>query len=683
MASKKAKTKQIGVTAEMLYDIQLISEVSLSPDGTKILYRLSRVDKNTEKKFSNLWIAPTNGNAPYQITQGDHMDSGATWSPSGKKIAFFSNRKDPKQSEIHVMTLGRGEAQCISQLKGHAMGIQWAPNGKSLYFSFKGLNEQQLTATKDEKAKKLGTVYRHYKGLSYKFDGAGWLNGEKWQIANIKLANSKFSILDTTNLNAAAAGNYITDVVDAMNPKISPDGKWIAYTSNRLEDPDRSKGLDQLWLYEIESGISHFVPSTIAYKHSFSFSPDGKQLAFLSNREAGQWWMNTDIFVLDLSDHSMRRISKDLEHDCSGITLNDMGGTPEVSPPVWTPDAQHLFYMAGKHGSNTIHKINVASGVSEALFTEKGSAGSISVDKKQQKLAFLHSQMDDIGQIKFISLDSGSIKTLSKNNQKLFAKTTLGVVEEVWFKGEDGNDLQGWIVKPPNFDPKKKYPSILEIHGGPLMQYGESFMHEFQYLAAKGYVVFFCNPRGGRGYGEEHAKAIWNNWGTADYADLMSFTDLIEKKDYIDTERMGVTGGSYGGYMTNWIIGNTQRFKAAVTQRCVSNLVSMWGSSDGNTVFQQVFGNQPPYENLENFWRMSPIRLAANFKTPTLVIHSEHDFRCCLEQGEQMYVALRSQGIPSELVIFPNEPHGLSRNGRTDRRIARLDFISGWFDKYL
>ena len=208
-------------------------------------------------------------------------------------------------------------------------------------------------------------------------------------------------------------------------------------------------------------------------------------------------------------------------------------------------------------------------------------------------------------------------------------------------------------------------------------------MYEFLYLAAQGYVVHFSNPRGSQCYGEEHAKAILNNWGTVDYTDLMAWTNHVAGKPFIDRSRMGVIGGSYGGYMTCWIVGHTNRFKAAVTDRCVSNLISMWGSSDVNWTVQEEFGRKPPWENLENFWDQSPMKYVGNVKTPTLVIHSEQDFRCDLEQGEQFFVALKRLGVNTELVVFPEESHDLSREGRTDRRVERLKRISSWFDRYL
>jgi dipeptidyl aminopeptidase/acylaminoacyl peptidase len=309
--------------------------------------------------------------------------------------------------------------------------------------------------------------------------------------------------------------------------------------------------------------------------------------------------------------------------------------------------------------------------------------GSFSFDKEQRLLVYFIGSLSDPAQIRVSHQAGEEPRQLTQLNQGFLGEIDLGQIESVWIKGPDDNDLQGWILKPPGFDPSRKYPSILEIHGGPLTQYGNFFMHEFYYLAAQGYVVHFCNPRGGRGYGEAHAGAIWGAWGVTDYTDLMAWADYVAGLPYIDAENMGVTGGSYGGYMTVWIIGHTRRFKAAVTQRCVSNMVSMWGSSDFNWIFQQVLEAGAPFENLQKFWDHSPLKYIGNARTPTLVIHSEGDLRCPIEQGEQVFVALQRLGVDSEMVRFPGEFHGLSRTGRTDRRIVRLNHILRWFDKYL
>jgi dipeptidyl aminopeptidase/acylaminoacyl peptidase len=352
-------------------------------------------------------------------------------------------------------------------------------------------------------------------------------------------------------------------------------------------------------------------------------------------------------------------------------------------PPTWSNDSQRLYFTDSYHGSSVLHSIAIDGQGLQNLTREGEVTGSFTFDKTQSRLAYFNGNLHDPGQIYASDLSKRNDRCLTRVNRAWLDRIDLGNVEEIWFKGADGNDLQGWILTPPGFDPLKKYPSILEIHGGPLVQYGFFFMHEFYYLAAQGFVVYFCNPRGGRGYGEEHAKAIHASWGDADYRDLMAWADVVANLPYIDDTRMGVTGGSYGGYMTAWIIGHTQRFKAAVTQRCVSNFVSMWGSSDYNWTFQNELNKKPPFEALDFYWDRSPMKYIGNARTPTLVIHNENDHRCPIEQGEQVFVALRRLGVDSEFVRFPEEFHGLSRTGRTDRRIVRLQAISGWFDKYL
>ncbi len=258
----------------------------------------------------------------------------------------------------------------------------------------------------------------------------------------------------------------------------------------------------------------------------------------------------------------------------------------------------------------------------------------------------------------------------------------IGKPEEIIIKGHDGYPIHAWILKPPGFSTNRKYPSILEVHGGPRVQYGNTFFHEMQLLAAKGYVVYYGNPRGGQGYGRKHAEVIENAWGGYDYDDCMSIAKHMTGMKYINKNRMGVTGGSYGGYMTNWIVTQTDFFKAAVTQRSVVNFISFYGSSDiGFDFDREIKGS--PWNNTDSWWEMSPIRHVANVKTPLLIIHSEQDLRCPIEQAEQLFISLKKLRRKVEFVRFPGEPHGLSRCGRPDRRLARLGWIIKWFDKYL
>ncbi len=267
-------------------------------------------------------------------------------------------------------------------------------------------------------------------------------------------------------------------------------------------------------------------------------------------------------------------------------------------------------------------------------------------------------------------------------NQELLGELALSEPEDFEFKGAGGTEVQGWLLKPSSFDRKKKYPLILEIHGGPHGQYGHAFFHEFQLLAAQGYVVLYTNPRGSQGFGEGFTREILNDWGNLDYQDIMAGVDAVLKQGFINEKRMGVCGGSYGGYMTNWVVGHTNRFRAAITMRSVTNLYSMAGTSDIGYEDHRKFGAHP-WEDPERFWKMSPLSYVKNIKTPLLIIHSEDDRRCPIEQAEQLYLFLKAQKREVEFLRFPEETHELSRSGRPDRRVIRLEHIIRWFEKYL
>ena len=659
------------ITADDLYRFKLIRGATISPDGAHVAYSLQRVDRRTEKRFANLWVVPTAGGRPRQFTYGDQSDTSPAWSPAGDEIAFLSNRGSEDQPQICVIRLDGGEARPVTNMKGDFGHFEWSPDGRFFVCSFRKTDPEDVAREKDEAAKKLGVVSQPISRMFFKEDGAGFIPKERWHLWTV----------DATRGRA----KQITDgeAHDETDPRWVPDSSGIVFISNRAEDPDMEPEATGIFSVPVGGGELTEVPAPMGSKRSPSISPDGRWIAYLGTEGRGDWWRNTGLWVVP-SDG--KGAAKDLmaQHDVD-VSAATMGDTSELaeSPPTWSADGSRLYFQVTRHGSTTLKSISLDGDDLQPVTDIDGVAGSISVTRLGDGLAYFHAGMADTGQVWTTRLSDGQAKRLTDVNERFLRTMDLGDVEEVWFKGAADNDLQGWVLKPPGFDPAKRYPSVLQIHGGPLFQYGNSFMHEFYYLAAQGYVVYFCNPRGGQGYGEEHARAIWNDWGGADYDDLMSWADLIRERPYIDPSRMGVTGGSYGGYMTNWIIGHTDRFAAAVTQRSVSNLVDFVGTTDGNWIWQQAFGGKPPWEDLENYWRQSPIAHIANAKTPTLVIHSEQDLRCPIAQGEQLYVALKRLGVETEMVRFPGESHGLSRGGRTDRRIARLNHIVRWFDRYL
>jgi dipeptidyl aminopeptidase/acylaminoacyl peptidase len=668
-----ATTTKRAVTAEDLYDFKTVSCVRISPDGKRIIFPSQRVERKTEKKYTNLWILPTKpGAKAQQFTYGDQSDTSPSWSPDGSQIAFLSNRGDhEKLPQFYLIPGNGGEARQLTQIKGVITSFSWSPDGRQLLCQVIKTDKEVLEREEDEGKKKLGVVVRHYTRAFYKLDGIGYLPQERCHLWLVDAVSGK--------------ARQITDdpVFDELDAAWSPDGKWIVYLSNRSQDPDFNLEQIDLFVMPAKGGAARKITTEVGEKGLPVFSPDGKWIAYYGGLGEGEGWRNTYLWLTPVDgSQKPRNLTGRYDLHVSPWTINDMG-EPELTPPTWSKDGQSIYFPVSYHGSSILDRIDLKGVYLETVIGEGGVVGSFNFDRDQKKLAYFYGNIGDPAQICVLDMPTHKSTLLHSHNQKLLAKLDLGSIEEVWFKGAAGNDLQGWILKPPAFDPEKKYPSILEIHGGPQTQYGNFFMHEFCYFASRGYVVYFCNPRGGRGYGEEHSKAIWGSWGQADYADLMAWTDYMEKKPYIDPKRMGVTGGSYGGYMTVWIIGHTQRFKAAVAQRCVSNFLSMWGSSDVNWVFQQELCARQPFFDFEKFWKMSPIAYIGNAKTPTKVIHNENDMRCPVEQGEQVFVALKSLGVDTEMVRFPDEFHGLSRTGRTDRRIARLDHIIGWFEKYL
>lgn len=668
MAKEKEKRR---VKAKDLYKFQTVSDPQISPDGEHIVYCVQRVDRSNEKKYVNLWVVPTKGGKPRQFTYGNHRDNHPRWSPDGRSIAFLSNRQDEKQAQIFVIPFDGGEARPVTQMQGAFLDFSWSPDGERFACLFVKKDEEAIEREKDEQKKKLGVVERHITRVFFKADGQGFLPKERAHIWTVKVKNGKAKQL-------TSGFEYEEDM-----PVWTPDGEALLFTSNRSDNPDFDIDTTDLYMIPADGGELRKIETDHEFqKFMPSISPDGQWIAYLGREFAGFFGQNSCLYVVPAGGGEARNLTTEHDLHLSSVTLGDVSGSPAMTPLLWSQDSQQIYFTASRQGEQPLYAISREGG-EPRLVVSGGVNGPFSLDKAQRKVAYVHATMTDPGEVWVQDLESGEARQLSNHNRRLMRRLDLGEIEEVWFKGRDGHDLQGWILKPPGFSPDKQYPSILEIHGGPQMAYGHAFMHEFYFLAAHGYVVYFSNPRGSQSYGSDHSMAIYNNWGTVDYEDVMAWADYVADLPYIDTSRMGVTGGSYGGYMTTTIIGRTDRFKAAVAQRLVSNMISMWGSSDFNWIWTRAMGNETPWENLENYWRQSPISTIGNTRTPTLIIHSERDFRCNLEQAEQVYVALKKLGVDTELVLFPEESHGLSRGGRTDRRVARLKHILRWFDKYL
>jgi len=666
----KSKIKKRFVEAEDIYRMKVITAATISPDENKIIYTVETVAEDHRKYFSNLYLADIKSGETRQFTFGEVNDGNPVWSPDGKEIAFISTRD--KKSGLYIMPAEGGAERKVYEADGAFSDLKWMPDGKSLVFIFRYNDSHYI---KDEKRKKEAPLYRHITRLWYRLDGGGFMPEDRFHIWRLDI--------DTGKARQLTKGDY-----DDLFPAVSPDGKWIAFVSNRNREPERVSLKDDLYLIPSVGGRMKKIETPAGPVFSPSFSPDGKKIAYLGHTNPDDAWGVTSFHLWTVGVGGKPK-AKDLipgfDRHTYDQTIGDMGEGFGVSAPVWTPDGKKLFFSASDTGNTHVFYVPARGGKPTRVTRKNGHVKSFSLNGKMKMIAAVISDLKTPGELYYLpAVYDGDRKAvrLTDSNKELYKKILFPRVKEVWFKAYDGTDLQGWLVTPPDFKRTKKYPGILEIHGGPRAQYGHTFYHEMLYLASHGFVVFYTNPRGGAGRGETFAGTIVADWGSHDYQDCMAATDYLEKLPYVNAKKLGVTGGSYGGYMTNWLVGHTNRFKAAVTQRSVWDLKSFVGTSDFGFDLAREFGGQP-WENPEAYERCSPATYFKNIKTPLLIIHSEQDLRCSIEQAERLFVTLKLLRRKVEFVRFPEEPHGLSRHGRPDRRIARLEWILKWFKRYL
>lgn len=674
--SDRRRREARNVKAEDLYRLRQITGCDVSPDGKHVAYTLRRVDPETEKKHANVWIAATDGTAVRQFTVGDQSDAQARWSPDGKRIAFLSNRNDENRSHLYVIPVDGGEARKLTEFKGAITSFEWSPESARFVCSVLPAEKDALEREEDEQKEKLGVVIREIERVHYKADGEGFDPSE----------NSHLWVVDAETGDA----NQLTDgdVHAESDPHWSPDSQTILFSSHRDEDQDFRPFAVDFYAIPAADAVVDFVEwrkieTFYGPKGSPAFSPDGKSIAFLGSVGEAEAWRNTHLWIVPFDGSAAARdVTSHLDVFIGNATVYDVAGASQSSP-VWSVDGGKVLVQFSHHGNTTLHAISVGPAADpEEVVVSPGCVEAFSLDGSHSLLAYIQATWAAPGQIRLKAMGTGVDQLLVCPNQDLLGEWDLGDVEEVWFKGLDDNDLHGWMVRPPGFRETESYPAVVEIHGGPLSQYGNAFLHEFRCLAAQGYLVCASNPRSGRGYGEEHARGAWNDAGGKDYDDLISWTDYVEALPYVDSSRLGVTGGSYGGQMVNFIIGRTDRFGAAVTQRSIFERISVY-ASDWNWNRKYSFGGVFPWQDFETYWRQSPMKDIGNAKTPTLIIHSEDDYRCPIYQGEELFVALKVLGVETEMVRFPGESHGLSRAGRTDRRVLRLHHILRWFDRHL
>jgi dipeptidyl aminopeptidase/acylaminoacyl peptidase len=641
---------------EDVYELVNVSDPRISPDGRRVAYVVTRPDSEANDYRSAIWVAELDGSEePRQFTSGEKRDTTPRWSPDGKRLAFASNRGEEKApSAIYVLPAEGGEARKVTDGKESVEAIVWSPDSARIVYTMRVRDE----AYDEEDDRKRAP--RRFTRAFHKLDSVGWTGDRRKQLHVVDVESGEATQL--------TKGDFEND-----SPAWSPDGRTIVFDGLRDDDWD-TKLINRLYAVPADgSGEPKVMSGDDGSYSSPSFSPDGSRIAYHFSPEDGTYPHHTQIGVMNADGTGGTLLTTSLDRQCAPY--------PDSREPVW--DADRIVFTIEDGGN--VHAYAVAadgSGAPEQLIGGELVVGGIDVrDGRIVHTAGTHTTMREL----FIN---GKQRT--NVGEEFTQGRELLEPERFTAVSQDGYEVDAWVVRPPDFDPAKRYPAILTIHGGPFTQYGTAFFDEFQVMASGGYVVLFSNPRGGSGYSEEHGRAIRGplndagpGWGTRDYEDVMAVVDTaIEKFDFIDSERLGVIGGSYGGYMTSWIIGHTNRFKCAISERAVNNLVSMFGSSDLFWVFERQFGG-PLWEDVNAYLEKSPSTYAQQIETPVLVLHSEQDLRCNIEQGEHLFTLLRLMGKEVELLRFPSESHELTRAGAPVHRVARFEAVLDWFDRYL
>lgn len=668
------------ITAEDFQNVQLVSDPQMSPDGKAIALVKKHTDVAKNKYRSEIWVVPTDGGEPRRFTAGgDHNSSTPRWSPDGKTLAFLSDRQKPK-SQIFLIPADGGEAQTLTKLdkEGGISAIRWSPDGTKIAFLFRetpdGYREAQV---KERTEKELPPPPRVHKRLFYRLDAFGYFDNSYDQVW---VADAK-----TGEAHHLTSGDYA-----CSDLAWSPDNQTLAFLSDRREDGDIAGPNTDIYTVPVAGGELTLIPSPPGPKSGLTWSPDGNSFAYLGNPDVHDTWgtNNERVFVLPAAGGTEARdLTGHTDKTADYYTLSDVHEAGVGDKLQWNADGSALFFPVSEFGDTRLCFVGVQGGDPVPVSPAGHEMGGFSITPDGRAAVILGSptQPHELFVLYAPTESNPSVRVEQRTcfNQAWLDEVQIVAPEPLDIPNDSGGKVPGWLIRPADFDPARKYPLVLYVHGGPHMQYGNILFHELQFLAAEGYVVLYTNPRGSKGYGEAHTRAIIGDWGNADFRDVMAATDYATRLEFVDADRTAIMGGSYGGFMTAWAVGHTDRFTCAITDRLVGNMHSMSGTSDFPWLHGDYYkGNA--WDDPSDLWRGSPLAYAGKIKTPLLIVHSDGDLRCPVGQAEELFTALRMQRKPVEFVRYPAETsHGMSRNGPPNLRLDRLRRNLEWLDRYL
>lgn len=648
---------QRAMTPQDLANIKFISDPQIAPDGQRVAFVVTTLSVEQDAYLSQIWIVDTSGGTPRRFTTGPLRDTSPRWSLDGKHLAFLSERAPQQKAQLYVMPADGGEALRLTDLPQGVSQPTWAPDSSRLACVARVGGWQE---PEDPVARQKSKPARVITTLKYKYNGDGFVYDRRPHIFVVPAAGGP--------VHQVTDGDY----VDA-DPAWSPDSQSIAFVSARHAERDDDHAAD-IWLVAATGGEPQRLTDTAGPVSLPMFAPDGQRLAFFGHRYRYDAGRNMRLWTVPVTGGTPTCLTIDLDRTC----------TPFFSAigPQWSADGAWLTFAVEDQGTVPVYRVWSNGGKPpEAI-----GSGARQVTGLSQTLTHLALTITDPvapAEVFVCRLDGTQERQLTDLNRDWKATVALAAPQH-WPYERAGFRLDCWVIPPYGYTPGQRYPALLVIHGGPHTQYGLNFFDEFQVYAGAGYGVIYTNPRGSQGYGEAFTRAVHGDWGGGDYADVMAgLEEALHRCPWIDQDRLGILGGSYGGFLTSWAVAHTQRFRAACSERAVNNLHTLFGTSDIGAAFLEAQSGVLPWENPQWYIEHSPLTYAKHITTPLLILHAENDLRCLIEQAEQLFTVLKRLRKDVMFVRFPDENHEMSRTGTPYHRLERFRYLLEWFAQYV